>query len=158
MNLKERNFMRKFALFALMGVWLALGACGAPQSQQPASNGLKKIHYGSEADLQRLRQAGARIIVQQPDYVIVERDSGLAALGFKSEPIRESDLVQRLVRIVTANRDQRQQAIDTGIDPWEIRGDTLVARAFDLQIEQLRSSGISVEIIAKNAAKWEGKQ
>ena len=149
--------MAKSILLSL-GVCLFLGACSTPEPQQAANHGMKKIRYTSEADLQRLRQAGARIIVQQPGYVIIDSDSTIGALGFKAESIQESDLVQRLVRIATANRDERQMAIDTGIDPWEVRGDTLIARAFDLQIEQLRSSGLTVEIIAENAAKWEDKQ
>ncbi|RME01893.1 MAG: hypothetical protein D6814_00630 [Calditrichaeota bacterium] len=145
-------------ILLLSGVLFLFGACGKPVSQQAASHGLKKIHYRSEADLQRLRQAGARIIVQQPDYVIIDNDSLITALGFKAEPIQEKDLVQRLVRIVAANRDELQKAIDIGVDPWEVHGDTLIARAYDLYIEQLRKSGLTVEIIAQDASKWEGKQ
>ena len=51
-----------------------------------------------------------------------------------------------------------QQQIDLGIDPWQVHGDTLTARAYDLHIEQLRESGLNVEILAQDAAKWEGEK
>lgn len=137
---------------------LALAACTqepAQQPQQAPEDGLKKLSNPTGAQIQQLRDAGAEIIVREDDYVIVRTENVQQALDMRFEAISEQDLVQRLVHVILPDRSQLQEVIDTGIDFWEVRGDTVVARAFDLHIEQLTEAGFAVEIIAQNASARE---
>jgi len=127
------------------------------QPQQAQSQGLQKIYYKSEEQVQQLRRAGAEIIVQEPDYVIVRTDSMLQTQDLKSEAIQEADLIHRLVKIHLRDSTDLQKVVNSGVDLWEVKGDTAVARAFDIYIERLREAGLSVKIIAKNASKMEEK-
>jgi hypothetical protein len=127
------------------------------QPQQAQSKALQKIYYKSPEEVQKLRQAGAEIIVQQPDYVIVRTDSMLQIQGLKSEPIQEADMVQRLVKIYLKDSTDLQTIVNSGVDLWQVKGDTAIARAYDIYIDRLKKAGLSVTIIAKNASKMEEK-
>lgn len=148
--------LKSLLYFACLLVLFA--ACKSrPAPQQPAT-GLQKIYYQSEADLAQLRAAGAEIVVQQPDYVVVRLDSAARTLAMPLQPITEQDLVQRLIRVLLVDSTSLQRVVNTGVDLWEVRGDTLIARAYDLYIEKLRAAGFSVEIIAEDASTYGGKQ
>jgi len=125
------------------------------QPQQAQSQQLQKVYYKSADEVQKLRDAGAEIIVQQPDYVIIKTGKMIAAQDVKSEPIKESDLIQRLVKIYLKDSTDLQTAVNSGIDLWEVKNDTAIARAYDIYIEALRKAGLSVEIIAQNASQRE---
>ena len=147
-----------YRIFILLFVCLVFAFCQTEQQpQQAQSNALQKIYYKSPEELQKLRQAGVEIIVQQPDYVIVRNDSALQAQGLKSEPIKESDLVERLVKIYPIDSTDLQTVVNSGVDLWQVKGDTAIARAYDIYIDRLRKAGLSVTIIAKNASKMEEK-
>ncbi|MDZ7268795.1 MAG: hypothetical protein ONB48_13735 [candidate division KSB1 bacterium] len=134
---------------------LLLAACATPPSSARGPAGLRKISYRSATELERIRQSGAEIIVQQPDYVVVRTDSAqLAALGLPSQPAVEQDLVQRLVAIVLRDSTSLQTVVDSGVDLWEAHGDTALARTFDIQLEKLRQQGLTITIIAENADEW----
>ncbi len=137
--------------------FLLLASCSREVEQQQAG-GLKKIYYSSEKQLQAIKNAGAEIIVQEPDYVVVRADEMLQSLSVKSRPIRESDLVQRLVKIHLADSTSLQTVVNTGVDLWQVDGDTAIARAFDLYIDKMRRAGLDVKIIARDASKWEGEK
>ena len=125
------------------------------QPQQAQSQGLQKVYYKSENEIQKLREAGAEIIVQQPDYVIIKTDKMISTQAIKSEPIKESDMIQRLVKIYVKDSTDLQTVVNSGIDLWEVKNDTAIARAYDIYIETLRKAGLSVEIIAQDASKRE---
>ena len=133
-------------------VLLLCGACTTPKPQQAKQQQLQKIFYSSEDEIQRLRNAGAEIIVKESDYVIVRTDSMLNAQSFSFEPIQESDLVQRLIKIIVKDSTDKCAIANVGIDIWEVKADTIIARAYDNYIEQLKNAGLSVQIIATNAA------
>jgi len=143
----------------LMGILslLLLFSC-SPKVEQQSAGGLKKISYSSNEQLQAIKDAGAEIIVQEPDYVIVRTDNMLQALSVSSTPIQESDMVQRLVRIQLKDSTSLQTVVDTGVDLWQVVDDTVIARAFDLYINKLRAAGLKVEIMAQDASKWEGEK
>ena len=136
-------------------IWLA---CGTEEPQQAQTVGLQKISIQSQADVDRLRDAGAEIIVQEDGYVIVRAKNMAQAHELGGKPIEESDLVQRLIKVTLSDSGDLQKAVNVGIDLWKVKGDTLIARAFDIYIEKLRAMGFNVEIIAKDASKWEGGQ
>lgn len=147
----------------IVGVLLLLAlfaACAQEPEQRPQAapaQGLKKLRNPSVAQIQQLREAGAEIIVQEQDYVIVRTENVQQALDLQFEAMSESDLVQRLVHVMLPDSGRLQEVIDTGIDFWELRGDTVVARAFDIHIEQLTDAGFTVEVIAQNASAREEK-
>lgn len=104
-----------------------------------------------------MRNAGAEIIVQEKDYIIVSTENVAQTLDLRFEAISESDLVQRFVHVLLTDRSELQQVVNSGMDYWELKGDTVVGRAFDVQIEQLRKEGFTVDIIAQNASAREEK-
>lgn len=150
-------------MIRLVGVLLLValfGACAQEPEQTPQAapaQGLKKLRHPTAAQIQQLREAGAEIIVQEQDYVIVRTENVQQALDLQFEAIAESDLVQRLVHVILPDSGRLQEVIDTGIDFWELRGDTVVARAFDIHIAQLTEAGFTVEVIAQNASAREEK-
>jgi len=127
------------------------------QPQQAQSQQLQKVYYKSEQEVQKLRDAGAEIIVQQPDYVIIKTGKMVGAQDVKSEPIKELDMIQRLVKIYVKDSTDLQTVVNSGIDLWEVKNDTAIARAYDIYIDALRKAGLSVEIIAQDASKREEK-
>lgn len=128
------------------------------QPQQAQSKGLQKVYYKNSDEIQNLRNAGAEIIVQEPDYVVIKTNKMLQTHGLKSEAIQETDLVQRLIKIQVKDSTDRQIVVNSGVDLWEMKEDIAIARAYDIYIDQLRNAGLIVEIIADDASKWEGKQ
>ncbi len=145
-----------FRLSFLLFVCMIFAFCQSEQQpQQAQSQGLQKVYYKSESEIQKLREAGAEIIVQQPDYVIIKTNKMTSAQAIKSEPIKESDMIQRLVKIYVKDSTDLQTVVNSGIDLWEVKNDTAVARAYDIYIEALRKAGLSVEIIAQDASKRE---
>ena len=141
-----------YLLIFLIGIF----ACKSPEAQKSSLQGLKKIHYTSEEEISQLKQAGAEIIVKEKDYVIVRGDKMIQTLSLKFEPIAETDLVQRLVHIHIKDKDDLQTVVDTGVDFWQVKGDTAIGRAFDIQIEKIRAAGLTVKVVAMDAAKKEG--
>jgi hypothetical protein len=128
------------------------------QPQQAQSQGLQKVYYKNPEEIQNLRNAGAEIIVQEPDYVVIKTDKMVQTHGLKLETIQETDLVQRLVKIHVKDSTDRQIVVNSGVDLWEMKEDIAIARAYDIYIAKLREAGLIVEIIADDASKWEGKQ
>lgn len=145
------------AYFIFLACLIFIFCQSKQQPQQAQSQGLQKVYYKNQEEVQRLRDAGAEIIVQQPDYVIIKTDNMTSARAIESEPIKESDLIQRLVKIYLKDSTALQTVVNSGIDLWEIKKDTAIARAYDIYIDRLRNAGLSVEIIAQNASKREEK-
>ncbi len=147
--------MQKICFLLLVIIFLM--SCKSEQPQQAQPRGLQKIYYKNQDEIQQLRKAGAEIIVQEPDYVIVRTDSMLQTQTFKLESIKEADMVQRLVKIYLKDSTDLQKVVNSGVDLWEVKADTAVARAFDIYIERLREAGLSVKIIARDASQMEEK-
>ncbi len=144
---------------------LGLAACNTqpqPSVQQVATsstNALKKISYKSAEELQRLRDSGAEIIVQQADYVIVRTDSAtVSAFAANATTAQEQDLIQRLAHVQLRDPSDVQRIVDSGVDLWEVNADTAIVRAFDIQLERLRQAGMSLRVVKTDASKEEGKR
>ncbi|MEK7727314.1 MAG: hypothetical protein AAB354_02810 [candidate division KSB1 bacterium] len=144
---------------------LGLAACNTqpqPSVQQVATsstNALKKISYKSAEELQRLRDSGAEIIVQQADYVIVRTDSAtVSAFAANATTAQEQDLIQRLAHVQLRDSSDVQRIVDSGVDLWEVNADTAIVRAFDIQLERLRQAGMSLRVVKTDASKEEGKR
>ena len=146
-------------VYFILLVCLIFAFCQSEQQPQQAQKaGLQKVYYSNQDEIQNLRQAGAEIIVQEPDYVVIRTNKMLQIHGLKLEPIQEVDLVQRLVKIALKDSTDLQTVVNSGVDLWEVKNDTAVVRAFDIYIEQLKKAGLSIEIIAQNASKMEEKE
>jgi hypothetical protein len=147
--------MGKILLVLLCAVVLV--ACRQEQQPQPAATttpGLQKIKITDPQTVERVRQAGLQILVQQPDYLIVRPDSANAGkiqtLAAESQPATEQDLVQRLVRIHFSEQPRLQQIV--GVDVWEVETDSVTARVYDLHLEKLRQDGFPYRILKMNAS------
>ena len=123
-------------------------------AEQQTVGGLQKMSNLTDAQIQELLEAGAEIIVQEPDFVVVRTTNTTKLLAFSSSQIEETDLVQRLVHVYVPDSTALQTVINSGVDFWQVKGDTAVARAFDIYIKDLRTAGLSVRIVAQDAAKW----
>jgi len=153
-------------LFVMLCVVLALAACGR---QQPATTstastasanrgGLRKISPADQQTVERLRQSGVKILVQQPDYVLIYSDSAtIQTLAMDTQAASEKDVVQRLAKIYFADKAQLQQIVDLGVDVWDVQGDSVTARVYDLYLEQLKQKGINYRVIKMDAGAKEGK-
>ncbi len=146
--------MGKF-LVTLFGA-LAFAACSQQQSATTsmARGGLRKINTADQQTIERLRQSGVKILVQQPDYVIIYSDSATIQA---TQVATEQELVQRLANIHFADKAQLQQIIDLGVDVWEVKGDSVTARVYDLYLEQLKQGGFNYRILKMDASAKEGK-
>jgi hypothetical protein len=149
--------MEKY-LMIILGM-VVLTACHQQQpATTPAAVGLRKISAADSQTVARLRQSGVKILVQQADYLIVYSDSAaMQALAINAQPATEKDLVQRLVRIHFTDKTQLQKIADLGVDVWEVEGDTVTARVYDLYLEQLKQDGFSYRILKTDASAPEDK-
>ena len=124
----------------------------APEAQSAGT--LQRIDNLSDSQIEELKAAGAEIIVRESDYVVVRTTNMTKPMAFAGETIRETDMVQRLVHIHFQDTTALQQIMNSGIDFWQVDGDTVVARAFDYHIDNLKDAGFSIRIVASNASKW----
>jgi hypothetical protein len=126
---------------------------GQQTSQTTAASGpqVVKIPITSAAQIDSLRNRGIEILVAEEDYVAARLTPSevitVQDLQLKTEPIKEIELVQRLVRVPDVEKEQLQQLVDLGIDVWEVNGDTLTAQVFDKHIWEIEKLGFTVEIV-----------
>ncbi len=117
---------------------------------------LVKISITDPGDVEKLIRDSIDVIVVEPGYVIARANQSQAAaiqsLTLTMTPASETELVQRLIRVIVAEPADVQQLVDIGIDTWEIRGDTVLARAYDNYIRRIREQGFTVTILEPNAA------
>ncbi|MDZ7344244.1 MAG: hypothetical protein ONA90_06980 [candidate division KSB1 bacterium] len=152
--------MEKFV--SLLLAIVAFGAC-RQQSPSPASAyGLRKITDTDSQLVERIRQSGMEILVQQPDYLIVRVDSSavgtLQSLAITTRPAAERDLIQRLVRIPFNDKAALQVIADLGVDIWHVEGNIVVARVYDLHLEKLHQRGFTYEVVKIDASAPDSTQ
>jgi len=150
----------------LIALTLILGAgCQQkPQQQREAvtqayfTEGPKlvKISITDSGEVEQLISDGIEVIVVEPGYVIARPNQSQAAaiqnLALSMTPAHEAELVQRLIRVIVTKPADVQKLVDIGIDTWEVRGDTVLARAYDNYIRRIRKMGFTVTILKSNAA------
>ena len=145
-------------LFFAFGVGCQNGSGSKSESESAAMQSeipqLKKISIQSNEQAASLINAGFDVIVVEEDYVVVRLDATneeqVQAMNLQTEPIKESDLVQRLVKIAIKDRLDSTALLEIGIDIWEVKGDTVTAQVFDKHIRLAKEKGYSVEIVERN--------
>ncbi len=133
---------------------LFLLACQQQQVTTQLSAGLHKIVNPTPEQIQRLRDLGTEIIVQEDNYIIIRATQSIEAVSVHTQPVEESDFVQRLIRVPLQDSTSLQTVVNTGVDLWTVENDTAVARAFDIDIQELRDAGLQVQVVAQDASKW----
>jgi hypothetical protein len=162
-NLAKGALMTNLVVVLLLFLFLQGFACqnsGEPPPQAvsqaffAAGPKLVKIAVKDTALVDSLISQGVDVIVIADDHVIARLDGQSAArvqtMALSMKSIKEQELVQRLIRVVMRQQSDLSELASTGIDIWEVRGDTVIAQAYDKYIRQIQSKGYSVEIIAKN--------
>ena len=154
--------MAKIHLPILLIFLIVLGCQNQPQPATQAVSleifntgpQLVKIPIKNTAAADSLIHRGMDVIVVEENYVIAKLDRQQATtvqtMSLPMETFTPEELVQRLIRIVMKDTVGLQQLGDIGIDIWEVKGDTVVAQAFDKYIRQIQTRGFEVEIVEKN--------
>jgi hypothetical protein len=145
--------MKFFTLIAILSIFVF--SCGEKQQAESRhTGGLQKISNPTKTQIQQLKDAGADIIVQESDYIVIRTDNMTEPMAFSSNPIQEQDLKQRLIHVYVPDTTALQTVINSGVDFWQVDGDTAIARAFDLYINNLKAAGLDVRIVAQDANVW----
>jgi hypothetical protein len=112
---------------------------------------LVKIKLDSPETLHNLEAQNVEIIVREEDYVIARLDlttfSEIQNLSLSIQKPADSDLVQRLIAVVVSDSTQVAEVNNSGVDIWEMRGDSVIAQAFDKQIDDIKAMGLQVAIL-----------
>ena len=143
-------------LVFLIGCQGGSGKQGTTASQPSTASGpqIVKIPITRAAQVDSLRNSGIDILVVEDNYIAVRVAAGdevkVQALQLKTEPIKETELVQRLVRIAGVDRTRIQELVDLGIDVWEVEGDAVTAQVYDKHIWEIEKLGFPVEILERN--------
>jgi carboxypeptidase T len=128
----------------------------APSTNAQEKTKLVKIRITAAAQASQVSKVAPQVLVREKGHLVVrggpEEIKKLQAEGFAVEDASESDLVQRLVRIHSKDPLQRRMILEiSNVDVWEYQPDSMIARAFDSQIETLRRIGLQVDILYDNA-------
>lgn len=121
------------------------------KSHQPQ---IKKIPVENKAQADSLIKLGLDVLVVEETYVAVrikpEDFIKIQTANFKMEPIKEEELIQRLVKIPVKEKSMVSELANLGMDIWEVKKDTVIAQVFDKQIREAEAKGFMVEIVARN--------
>jgi|GEM_PF-1953284 len=142
----------KLLLAAILSGLLILSCTSTEQVEAlTTGKGLRKIPAADAQTIKTLTDAGAEIVVQQPDYLVIRIDGMQAVQNVNTIALSEEDLIQRLVKIQLKDSTSLQTIVDMGIDLWDVEGEQAVARAYDLYIERLKADGFQVTILEENS-------
>ncbi len=152
--------MKRFIPLLLLLVFIACGQkqekAGRPVSMEAFSSGPKlvKIPVTDPARIDSLISKGFEVIVAETGYAVVRLDSegaqAVNAMSLNMQAVQETELVQRLIRVVMSDPADLQNIGNTGVDIWEVKGDTVIAQAYDIYIRKIKAAGFPVEIIEQD--------
>ncbi|MGH1365898.1 MAG: hypothetical protein ACRBF0_20235 [Calditrichia bacterium] len=139
-----------FSIFLIVAF---LTGCATPEPVEALSTGkgLRKVPTADAATIEKLTNAGAEILVKQPDYIIIRIDGMQAVQAVNTVQLNEADLIQRVVEIQLQDSTSVQTIVDMGIDLWDVEENKAVAQAYDLHITRLRDAGFTVAILEENS-------
>jgi hypothetical protein len=122
---------------------------------------LVKIPVNENTNIDSLINTGMEIIVVEKNYIIARLDQSEAenmeSMSINMETFQESELVQRLIRIIVNQKSDIENLNNIDIDIWEVKGDTVIAQAFDIHIRQIEKLNYDVAIIESDIHNLAGK-
>lgn len=156
--------MLKSILFLCLCFLIGLSACGqeSPESEKSEMSQetqwqqaqLRKIPIQNSSEVDSLLHLGLEVIVEEEQFVVVRMQPAdtnvVRAANITTQPIQESDLIQRLVKIPVEQQERVNELTEIGMDIWEVRQDTVIAQAYDKYIWEARERGFEVIITAEN--------
>jgi len=152
--------MKRLSLLLFLFVFTACGQKqeneSRPVSMEAFSSGAKlvKIPVTDPAQIDSLYSKGFEVIVAETAYAIVRMDNeapqSVKAMSLKMQTVQETELAQRLIRVVMSELADLQKIANVGVDIWEVKGDTVIAQAYDIYIRQIKAAGFPVEIIERD--------
>jgi hypothetical protein len=154
--------MKNLLISCLPAIFLAAACQQTPGNRQQSITPawfetgpkLVKIDLKSSSDADSLLAHGFELIVVEPEYVIARLNSQSARqvqnMSLPMSTFDEKELVQRLIRVVIQDSTDLSELGNTGIDIWEVRGDTVIAQAFDNYIRRIESLAYEVEIVEQD--------
>ena len=145
--------MLKHLLLLLLSIPLFF-ACQQENITTQLDAGLHKIVNPTPEQIERLRELGTEIIVQEEDYIIIRADASIEAVTVTTQPVEEADFIHRLIRVPLDDSTALQTVVNAGVDLWTVQNDTAIARAFDIDIREIRNAGLDVLVVAQDASKW----
>lgn len=104
----------------------------------------KKLIINKPTDLSNIENYVAKILVEEPNFLVVRIEENKVIPGVLLVPVTEKDFIQRKVRIYFENKQQLKQILETGMDIFAKDNEKIIGRAFDAQIKQLETLGIIV--------------
>ncbi len=144
----------KFITFLFLLSIFLFSCAEKQQVESQQAGGLQKIDNPTETQIEQLEKAGADIIVREPNYIVIRTANMSEPMAFVSRPIQEQDFKQRLIHVYVPDSTALQTVINSGVDFWQVDGDTAVVRAFDLYINNLKDAGLDIRIVAQDANEW----
>lgn len=156
--MSQKNY---FLYLLIIGLIIACQSSTGEQAESRISQEIKstmtqikKIPINNKAEADSLIKLGIDVIVVEDNYVAARIQQGdlakIQTTNYKTEPIREEELIQRLVKIPVEDNSKVTTLANLGMDIWEVKKDTVIAQVFDKQIREAEVKGFTVEIIARN--------
>ena len=108
----------------------------------------KKILRDESVDLNKIRAQVEKIIVIEPNYIVIKIASDKKIPQINLVDVQESDFVQRKIKIIVRDNNELKAILQSGLDVWDKRQGSITGQAFDYQIEELTNIGINVELLS----------
>ena len=103
-------------------------------------------YYG--CPLEVIREEAEEILVLEPSYVVIKMNiKRVRVAGLRLYKTKESDYIQRPIRITVKNRDEVQLLNSIGMDIWEVGDDYVFGRAMDYMIDKIEDTNLPYELI-----------
>ena len=108
----------------------------------------KKILRDVSVDLNKIRAQVEKIIVIEPNYIVIKIAPDKKIPQINLVDVQESDFVQRKIKIIVRDNNELKAILQSGLDIWDKRQGSITGQAFDYQIEELTNIGINVELLS----------
>ena len=149
----KANYNIRPFVFGVMLVSIVLFLPNA--SADDAKERIVKITSPSGQNLRGLLDMGLEVIVIEETYfaarVTPEQETQIKQAGFHISPIKEKELIQRLIKVPILGKNDSMLLSEVGLDIWEVREDHVIGQAFDKDIKSIKDLGYSVEILDRDS-------
>ncbi|MCW3130185.1 MAG: M14 family zinc carboxypeptidase [Methanophagales archaeon] len=152
--------MKKILRIAIIGLLLLIvnalliSSAIGNFNEQPVDKRVVKVSIENQDDVDTLSNLGLEIYVIEQNYLAIritnEEEQEIERIGFSVTPIKEDELVHRIVKVVIKNEEDINELANLGLDIWEVNQGYLIAMAYDKHIIELKEKGFVVEILYKS--------